>query len=568
MQYNDITTLDSVLPYTNYKLEVNIFGNKMDIINDYNKSWSTVWMTLSGVPNQIPFAEVYSLSETSLSLRRSPPYPPTGILDSFVIKYYYTSEEHSAPQTYINYLSPCKIWTNMYCTTLTNLIPNKNYIISIAGQNQGISEYGLETILNETTLIGVPQPPVNLVANWNESRFLELQWQHPNKTNGPLLKFEIIVNGHQYYHEVPENKTYTIKTPFKCTFETRQTTVSIQTINSKFTSALLTQQYVCPILKPSLTEPFLRQNDNNSITISMSNIQNDEAISNLYIIFLAANKLDDTSDCREKLGENHKSLVPIKEKQRCWIVGHYQKSEYKDIVGTDVNINLSQIPGFNCTGELCEIGILIVNELDDQISSNWYLVKQSKLEHTEFSIMFQFFFLLTTIIINIILILVYWRNIRPREDTNTPYLRHSNTPDDQLLAMEEFNSSEDKNEKCSRLVAVHEFHEYVKSVANGYELTTEFNEIVALTQKIDKLRHVYSAVECFDATYIASPFYDKAYIFCSAPYGFCHTCFGDDHRRNRKHCAFCESTDDIKMKSFQYWLIIAQLNQFSSQISK
>ncbi|XP_065158766.1 receptor-type tyrosine-protein phosphatase delta-like [Atheta coriaria] len=545
MQYNDITTLDSVLPYTNYKLEVNIFRNKMDRINDYNKSWSTVWMTLSGVPNQIPFAEVYSLSETSLSLRWSPPYPPTGILDSFVIKYYYTSEEHSTPQTYINYLSPCKIWTNMYCTTLTNLIPNKNYIISIAGQNQGISEYGLETILNETTLIGVPQPPVNLVANWNESRFLELQWQHPNKTNGPLLKFEIIVNGQQYYHE----------TPFQCKLDTHQAIVSIQTVNSKFTSALLTQQYVCPILKPSLsTEPFLRQNDNNSITISMSNIHNDEAISNLYIIFLA-NKLDDTSDCREKLEENHKSLVPIKEKQRCWIVGHYQKSEYKDIVGTDVNINLSQIPGFNCTGELCEIGILIVNELDDQISSNWYLAKQSKLENTEFPNMFEFFLLLTTIIINIILILVYWRNIRPREDTNTPYLRHSNTPDHQLLPMEEFSSSEDKNEKYSRLVAVDQFYEYVKSVANGYELTTEFNEIFALTQKNDKLRHVYSAVECFDATYIASPFYDKAYIFCSAPTVSNHYLFWKMIIEEEiENIVLFASTDDIKNeKLFQYW---------------
>ncbi|XP_065159371.1 phosphatidylinositol phosphatase PTPRQ-like [Atheta coriaria] len=152
MQYYDLITLDSLLPYTNYKLEVYIFCNKLDAINDYNKFMSTAVMTLSSVPNQIPFAEVYSLSETSLSLRWSPPYPPTGILDSYIIKYYYSL---GTSQTCINSLSACKIWPNMYCTTLTNLTTNKNYIISIAGRNQDISEFGLDwRILNETTLIG------------------------------------------------------------------------------------------------------------------------------------------------------------------------------------------------------------------------------------------------------------------------------------------------------------------------------------------------------------------------------------------------------------------------------
>ncbi|XP_065168047.1 neural cell adhesion molecule L1-like isoform X4 [Atheta coriaria] len=376
MQYNDLITLDSLLPYTNYKLEVNFLRNEVDRINDYNKSWSTAVMTLSSVPNQVSFAEVYSLSETSISLRWSPPYPPTGILDLFLIKYYYFSKGYSTQQTVINYLSPCKIWPNMYCTTLTNLTTNQNYIISIAGRNQAISSYGVETFFNETTLIRAPQPPQNLVAKWDTSRILHLQWEHPNRTNGPFSGFKICINDHQYLYEGPGNTTYNFKTSFQCKHAIyRNAIVSIQTINSEFTSALLAQQFVCPIFKPSLsTEPFRRRNVNNSITISMPIIENAEAISNLYIILLA-NELDDTGDCKEKLGDMQNSLVPKKGIQRCWIVAHYNKSEYKDIEKTEINFNLTQLRELYSTSDQYEVGILIVNEFDGQISSNWYLVK-------------------------------------------------------------------------------------------------------------------------------------------------------------------------------------------------
>lgn len=66
-------------------------------------------------------------------------------------------------------------------------------------------------LLIKSTSSIVPQPPLNLVAKWDKFRFLELEWQNPNKTNGPLLGFEIIVNGEKYFYQKPENTTYTYK---------------------------------------------------------------------------------------------------------------------------------------------------------------------------------------------------------------------------------------------------------------------------------------------------------------------------------------------------------------------
>ncbi|XP_065168452.1 uncharacterized protein [Atheta coriaria] len=442
LQYNDLITLDSLLPYTNYKLVLYQSHKNEDKFDNIYKLLSTNVMTRSTVPNQVPFAEVYSLSEASLSLRWSPPYPPTGILDSFIIKCHYISGGHSTQQTVNSFLNPCKIWPNMYCTTLTNLTANQNYIISIAGRNQGNSNYGVETVLNETTWIRAPQPPLNLIAKWDEFRILHLQWQHPNKTNGPFFRFKIRVNNYQYSYQESESATYTFKTQFQCNPEIHRAIVSVETHNSKFCSAFLTHQFICPIFKPSLQfNPSAIHNSNNSITISIPAIEYDEAISNLYIVLLV-NESDNTctGDCREKIGNNHDSLVPIKENQTCWIVGHYDQRKYREIEKTHVNLNLSQIPNFNGTGELFEVGIVIINELGDQISSNWYLVDQCKWEKMEFSSILVSLLVLTIlgiIITSSILGLLLWRKNRRKENANQFCKKRVNGISFPLLSMEE-----------------------------------------------------------------------------------------------------------------------------------
>ncbi|XP_065159362.1 phosphatidylinositol phosphatase PTPRQ-like [Atheta coriaria] len=506
MQFNDNATINNLLPFTDYKLDLYQSYKNGDIFDNIYKLLSIDVKTLRTVPNQIPFMEIYSLSEISLSLRWSAPYPPTGILDSFIIKYHYTSEGDSTSQTDINSLSPCKIWPNMYCTTLTNLTANKNYIISIAGRNQ-ISEYGLETILNETTLIKTPQSPLNLVINWDEFRFLQLQWQHPNKTNGPLLSFEVIVNGQHYLYQGPENTTYTFNAQFQCNPEIRHANVSIQTVNSKFRSALLTRLFICPIFKPSLQfKPSAIHNSNKSITISIPAIENDEAISNLYIVLLVTESDNTrTGDCRAKLGNNHDSIISVRKNQICWIIGHYEQRDYKEIERMEMNINLTQIPEFNCTENSFEVNILIVNKLDDQMSSNWYLVNQRQLEDIKFSSILLSLIVLTLIIIIIISILglFLWRKKRRQENKNKDCKIYVEViiP---LVPMKKTKSTKEKKAKCSRPVVVRDFHEYVRTLANKPEFAMEYNNIVALTKQWDiNLHRVKTAAECLDASYIS-----------------------------------------------------------------
>lgn len=170
---NDTVIVEKLLPYTIYSLDVDIhFGQrglnssyKLDSqeiitlpsgvfsLNALSYEYSILIVTIFSVPNKIPFADVYTSSETTLSLRWSAPYPPTGTLVSFKINYGYNGGKEYTIQIKSNLIPFCKIWSDMFCHTLTDLENNKNYTITISAQNSEISSSGSVLVLYETTSI-------------------------------------------------------------------------------------------------------------------------------------------------------------------------------------------------------------------------------------------------------------------------------------------------------------------------------------------------------------------------------------------------------------------------------
>ncbi|XP_065158771.1 uncharacterized protein [Atheta coriaria] len=495
---NDSVIVENLLPYTNYLLDIYLQFNQQISLNNFKIIGSQDFITLSSVPHKIPFADVYSLSETSLSIRWSAPYPPTGKLDTFIIQYGYNTEKETTFQNVTVLTSFCIIWPELFCLTLTDLKYNKTYTISITAQNQGIPYNASETVLSETTLVKVPQPPQHQIAFWSSTRFLQLEWKHPNKTNGPLLGFAISINGEKFFHKGLENLTYTYQTQFRCEPDNYQPTVTIQTVNSLFSSELLSDQFICPILQPSFSSlAFVKQINCHNFTVLLPTIENTETISFLYIVVLTS-ELDHTGDCRDSINSIHDSLISSKENQTCWIVEHYEQHEYKEIEDTELNINIPEMAEFNCTEELYEVGVLIVNELGDQISSNWYqleLIEMSSLEVTELSLVtISLLVVFSSLLVIIIIVGPMCRYTLGMSHTNNRNVVYSEIPVllssshyitseviPPPLPMKKTKSAANINEKCSRLVALADLHEYVRDLAEGDDFIAQHKKIVKLT---------------------------------------------------------------------------------------
>ncbi|XP_065166685.1 receptor-type tyrosine-protein phosphatase eta-like [Atheta coriaria] len=523
-------------PYTNYSVEMYLCA---DSNNDHLKLGSVDIMTLASVPNPVQFAEVYSSTENSLSLRWSAPYPPTGILDTFILKYKYYKRWNgwSMKQTYT--IESCKIWTNMYCTTLHNLDNSYEYQISITARNKNVPGEGMPIEFSGATRISAPQPPLNLTAIWDESHFLHLQWQHPNKTNGPFVRFDVNVSGQRFKHQVSENFTYTVKTSFQCQPENHHATVSVQTINSKFQSSQLSNTFSCPVFKAAFkSEPELRNIDNNTLSVYIPSIENAESNSNLYII-LITNLSSKESNCKTGTGFKLDAVIPIQEHESCQIIGHYGQVQYKEIEETEAHVTFTEAPEYNFKTETYELNILIVNEFNGQMSHTLYQVatyaaiKPHDNDNGRSNTAgFNFWWLILSVAVVIIITGgLLWK----RRSKSTTKTKHGDTEYSEIpiidkpttrasspalpppLPMRQIKSTPEKNEKCSQVVPISGIDEYVRTMIFDDKLEKQHKKVMDISTKALDFHRPKTAPDSIAANYISSPLCPRAYIMCLAP---------------------------------------------------
>lgn len=77
------------------------------------------------VPNGVSDLLVYTKNESSVSLRWKPPYPPTGILERYKINYYAGRSLYKKIAEFG--ITPCRLWPDLHCVTLSNLESNEEY---------------------------------------------------------------------------------------------------------------------------------------------------------------------------------------------------------------------------------------------------------------------------------------------------------------------------------------------------------------------------------------------------------------------------------------------------------
>jgi hypothetical protein len=64
--------------------------------------------------------QVYTKNESSVSLRWKPPYPPTGVLEKYQIKYYNNWNSYLYGKELK--MTSCKLWPDFHCATVANYL--------------------------------------------------------------------------------------------------------------------------------------------------------------------------------------------------------------------------------------------------------------------------------------------------------------------------------------------------------------------------------------------------------------------------------------------------------------
>jgi hypothetical protein len=186
IQNNTLThTWSNLFPYSNYTLQVK-FSRSFKFENSVTQKQK--FQTNFSVANEVRELLVYSKSESSISLRWREPYPPTGVLVLYNIRYH----SKSSSGTSINVTdSPCKLWPTYQCVTIFDLKRNQTYEIDVRGLNRGIQNFGKIRRIEARTIIEQSKPPYDLRYNWTPTNDLELRWKHPNETNGDIMLFHV-----------------------------------------------------------------------------------------------------------------------------------------------------------------------------------------------------------------------------------------------------------------------------------------------------------------------------------------------------------------------------------------
>jgi hypothetical protein len=148
--YNTTTnyTLSNLYPYSNYTLQVR-FSRSTKFENTFTQTQT--FQTNSSIANEVRELLVYSKNESSISLRWRDPYPPTGVLLLYNIRYF---SKNSARITTNVTDVPCKLWPTHQCFTISNLKRNQSYDVEIRGFNRDTSDFGPVVRINTTTKTG------------------------------------------------------------------------------------------------------------------------------------------------------------------------------------------------------------------------------------------------------------------------------------------------------------------------------------------------------------------------------------------------------------------------------
>ncbi|KAJ9575369.1 hypothetical protein L9F63_025680, partial [Diploptera punctata] len=173
-------------PFSTYTVHIAVIGE--DGSSDEEYSLVQEFTTAPAKPGKVGHAVAYSFGENWIDLRWEEPYPPTGKLQHYEVRYR-SGVTEMLSQT-VKTDDYCVLWKKMICTRIGNLKEYVDYEVKISSKNADVYKFGEPEILRVTTKEGVPDPPTDITVLSSYPQGVKLKWSHPNITRGTLLRFE------------------------------------------------------------------------------------------------------------------------------------------------------------------------------------------------------------------------------------------------------------------------------------------------------------------------------------------------------------------------------------------
>ncbi|KAH6940941.1 hypothetical protein HPB50_010567 [Hyalomma asiaticum] len=187
VKWTSITYLD-LLPYTRY--QVKVYAE-----NGAGRSSMFAFLnftTLSAPPHAPGKLEYDQLSQDSVLLIWKVPYPPTGVLEHYKLKYGKAKRPNAFNETVIKHtLCSTRNREPRPCFTIRDLEVDMVYHFSICAKNIGTDYSPYSEEVEVETREMVPEPPASIRSSEQTEDSLKIQWDPPIRKNGVLRGYKL-----------------------------------------------------------------------------------------------------------------------------------------------------------------------------------------------------------------------------------------------------------------------------------------------------------------------------------------------------------------------------------------
>ncbi|KAK0162464.1 hypothetical protein PV327_006239 [Microctonus hyperodae] len=326
----------------------------------------------------LTIVEVDYLNKTTL-LRWKKPLPPTNgeIIKYNVIFIGYYNDKSEVITVYPHEI--CSLWENSICKTVPH--PNQSRkIIQVSAVNKNVNESGDVSEIIDRTYETEPDPPDKVFILKLEHGVVDIKWEHPFKTGGPMNEFKIkyeekstrlIKNSHDdktimkiinfpidrsNYQKFYSTKLYLLPST--------QYEIHIQGVIKRAKSELIGNSSIRTIettssfswlnKKPS----FKINNESYSVTIFLPEIANNTRNNQVHIVVIGQLECPNLSLVDERLAGD----LEIKDDEIAWHFGAFSTSRTSIVIGDSENNAL------NCTLHPGRIYIVAIVVQEDDIA--------------------------------------------------------------------------------------------------------------------------------------------------------------------------------------------------------
>nr|XP_022915416.1 uncharacterized protein LOC111425550 [Onthophagus taurus] len=174
-----------ILGYSTYNVTILFSRNENFLNNRLYHNFSI--LTAPTAPLPIPNITMYSKTVSSISLRWSKPYPPTGQLENYFIQYWVETRRQELRVAKIEIDSNCIFWPELICGEINNLKANENYTICVVGKNVNSTNLSECTNpINVVTKEDRPEAPLNFEIILHDL-VMVVNFERPDKSYGRLI---------------------------------------------------------------------------------------------------------------------------------------------------------------------------------------------------------------------------------------------------------------------------------------------------------------------------------------------------------------------------------------------